>query len=120
MKLAVSLFCVATLSLAACTDEVALGGGQGEGITPDKIAFVDPQGGPLAFNPQTDVVVEITKIGSASADAVCDGCVVTSYRVIDTSYLIDEVHLVSGDVPLCRLFLSHDEVVVDECSSNTL
>jgi hypothetical protein len=100
--------------LLGCADEATQGGGQGEGIMPSKIAFVPPE--PKPFDPATDVVALKQKLGSAPADAICDGCVVTSYKLVDNSFGLDEVRLVSdGGLLICKIFLNQDGVVIDEC-----
>ena len=111
MKL-VSLVCVA--ALAGCADDVTTGGGQGEGIIPSKIALMNPDE-PKPFDAR-DVVEVDQKLGAAPADAICDGCVVTSYSLVDNSYGLDEVRVVTdGGLSICKIFLSNDGVVIDEC-----
>jgi hypothetical protein len=113
VKLA-SLFCVAALSFAGCADVETNGGGQGEGIHPSKIEAQNPNE-PKPFD-ATQVVDLEQKIGVAPADAVCDGCVVTSYHVVDTTAGLDEVRIVSdGGFEVCRIYLKNDVIVVNEC-----
>jgi hypothetical protein len=93
---------------------VSTGGGQGEGIMPSKIAFMNPDE-PKPFD-ATDVVFMNKRLGSAPADSICEGCVVTSYSLADNSYGIDEVRIVNdGGLVICKIFLNNDGVVIDEC-----
>jgi hypothetical protein len=108
-------FCVvAALSLIGCADEATQGGGQGEGIIPSKIAFADPdQEKPFDA---TQVVHVKQKLGTAPADSICEGCVMTSYSLVDNSYGIKEVRFVlDGRQPVCRIFMTDGGVKIDEC-----
>ena len=113
MKLAASLF-VAALSMVGCAGVESSGGGQGDGIYPAKADVSNPND-PKLFD-TADVTKVKLKGGMAPADAVCDGCVVQTYRVVDTSAGIDEMRVVSdGGTEICRIYLDHDQVVIDEC-----
>jgi hypothetical protein len=115
VKLA-SLFCVAALSVVGCGGVETTGGGQGEGIKPSKIEFVDPNA-PKPFDPRTLSDFQI-RISTAPADSVCEGCIMESYSVVDTSAGVDEVRVVSdGGMELCKIYLNQDQVIVDECGS---
>jgi hypothetical protein len=116
VKVAASLFCVAALSLVGCADVETTGGGQGDGIHPSKISLDDPKE-PTAFAPGDGTVVrQKQKLASSPADAICEGCVIDTYSVFDTSMGIDEVLVVSdGGTQLCKIFTDHGNVVVDEC-----
>ena len=112
MKLAASLICVA--ALVGCAGDVPMGGGQGEVIIPSKLASLRPDRA-KPFDPR-DVVKLSQKRGVAPADSICEGCVMTSYSLVENSYGIDEVRMVhDGDTTLCQIFLSNDGVVIDEC-----
>jgi hypothetical protein len=108
-------FCVVVgLSLLGCADEAAQGGGQGDGIVPSKISFVDPE--PEKPFDARDVFEIKQKLGTAPADAICEGCIVNGFSLVDNSYGITEVRVVSdGGLPVCRIFLNQDGIVIDEC-----
>jgi hypothetical protein len=116
VKLAASLFCVAALSVVGCADVETTGGGQGEGILPDKISLANPNE-PKPFDP-SDVISYEQRLGHEGADSICEGCVVDTYGVHDNSMGIDEVRIVSdgGGLRLCKIYLDDNgEAVVDEC-----
>jgi hypothetical protein len=114
VKLAASLFCVAALSMVGCAGVDTVGGGQGDGIHPSKADVQNPEE-PKPFDGRQVTNLKL-KTAAAPADAVCDGCVMDTYRAVDNSAGIDEVRVVSdGGLELCRLYLDHDQVVLDEC-----
>ena len=116
VKLAASMFCVAALSLAACADVETYGGGQGEGLTPSKVADQEFDRLVKQFDP-SQVTDNAQKLGGLEpADAVCDGCVMQAYSVVDLNAGIDEVRIVKdGGMTVCKLYLGHGEVIIDEC-----
>ena len=114
VKLAV-LSAVAAVSLLGCVDEVAQGGGQGEGIQPSKgqLQNLDE---PKPFDAAEVEVTVKYRLGTGSADTVCNGCSVTSYSLVDNSYGLDEMRVVSdGGTPICKIYLTDGGVVIDEC-----
>ena len=116
MKLAASLVCVAALSFAACADVETTGGGQGEGIVPSKVADQQLEHLVKQFDP-SQVTDNAQKLGGlAPADAICDGCVMQAYAVVDTSAGIDEVRVVTdGGMQVCKIFLDQGQIIIDEC-----
>jgi hypothetical protein len=114
VKLAASLFCVAALSLVGCADVETTGGGQGDGIHPSKISLDDSKE-PNVFAPGNETVLK-QRLATSAADVICEGCVMDTYSVVDTSMGIDEVRIVSdGGTQLCKIFTDHGNIVIDEC-----
>jgi hypothetical protein len=107
---------VAGLSLLGCADEVAQGGGQGEGIQPSKGDVLQNPDEPKPADAADVQVVTKFRLSTASADAICEGCVVTTYSLVDNSYGLDEMRVVSdGGMPICKIYLTDGGVVIDEC-----
>lgn len=109
MKLG-AIFCVAALSLAACTDVETVGGGQGEGIVPSKIS-----GSPVAAPVPIGIENVGTILNQQAAEDVCEGCVI-SYYPVRSHPVYDRIGVVTdGENVLCSVFFDHDVVVTDEC-----
>lgn len=109
MKLG-AIFCVAALSLAACTDAETVGGGQGEGIVPSKIS-----GSPVAAPTPIGLDNIGTIMQQQKAEEVCEACVI-SYYPVRHHPVFDRIGvLTDGDQVICSVFFDRDVVVTDEC-----
>lgn len=108
MKLG-ALSCVAALALVGCVDSESVGGGQGDGILPSKTADKTPDVVPSNDGPN------VVQQPALPADIVCDGCVVTIYKPVQST-VFDEIRVVTDhDFVVCSIYVNHGEVVVDEC-----
>ena len=105
---------IAGLALVGCADLDNTTGGMGEGVAPYKLS--DTRVREAEQFDATQVVQLKQKLGTTPADAICEGCVMTSYSVVDLGAGLDEVRIVTdGGMPICKIFLNDDGIVVDEC-----
>lgn len=110
MKLSALLCCVAATSLVACADVGTTGGGQMEGMVPAKFVLTHPSD--LQLDPHTQLQQRPLV---QSGDQICGGCDVIAFGVLNDDR-VDEVLVVSdGGMPVCRIYLQDDKVVLDEC-----
>ena len=136
MKLIASVFCVAALSLVGCADQETTGGGHLGGMLPEKAFTYQPGNLPLSENPEVrdEMNTLVPTLGDVNpegfygqlfggmnvktelAPEVCENCKVTAIKIGTNSFAITDVHVYSdGEREICRLYLTDDNVFVNEC-----